>query len=145
MEQNQLFTIREALPEDIPFIYSSWLKSYKHDSFIGKSTRSIIFFPHYREIIDLLLSKAKVLIACKEDEPNVVYGYIVYDDQFEILHYVYVKDSFRRFGIMKSLLYSASISIDIGIIYTHETFLFKKLIETYNKSIYNPFLLYRRS
>lgn len=143
------YVIRAVQGDDIPFIYSTWLKSYRNDSGIGLSVRKSVFFENYRLILDKILQEntTKVLVACKPDEPNVIFGYLVADPSENVLHYVFVKEAFWRLGIAKSLfkqLFPSSGSVFI----THLTRTASSLeilsgYEEIGKFTYNPFLLYR--
>ena len=97
-----MFTIRIAKKEDISFVYSTWLKSYKHGSPLTKYTKRELFFEVHQRILDELLSKSKVIIACKDDDEDLIFGYIVFEPH--IMHYVYVKEPFRNYGIGKRLI-----------------------------------------
>lgn len=135
-----LIAIRPARPEDIPFIYSSWLKSYKHGSNFGKSTRSTIFFENYREIIDEILISANIVVACLPEDANVILGYLVHDGS--VFHYCFIKQTFRRMGLA-SMLKSAVCATD-PVVYTHETNILKEIDTNKRNMEYNPFLLYKK-
>lgn len=137
--------IRPASALDIPFIYSSWLKSFKHDSALGKSMRSSVYFEQYRSVIDLLLEDSQTFVAHLPDEPNVIIGYIVFES-YEMnptaaIHYAFVKESFRRMGILTSLLNCIDSSKSLQ--YTHKTNTFIKILGLRNSLIYNPLYLYK--
>ena len=121
---------------DIPYLYSTWLNSYKRDSLIGKSVRDHIFFDNYRLVLDKIIKESKIYVACHINEPAVIYGYIVFDD--DLIHYVYVKESFRRLGIATSLYQKALEYGPISYI-THRTYAIDKLN---HNLIHNPFLLF---
>ncbi len=131
--------IRPAKKEDIPFIYSTWTKSYKYGSVLGKSCSGDVFFPEYNRVIDWILSQPNVSIeiSCDPDQIDVIFGYAVF--QHEVLHYVFVKEAFWNLGIGKSLLNRSNIQF-----FTHKTTYVKPilLLSNYSKWIYNPFLLY---
>lgn len=146
--QTTVWLIRPAIPSDIPFIYSTWLKSFKYDSALGKSMRKSVFFESYREVIDNILDQSSVAVACMQDDPNVIIGYIVYASYYSfdhvILHYLFVKESFRKFGVAKSL--TNVLDIQKPIKFTHLTNQFKTLAYSshlFASFIYNPFLLYK--
>ena len=136
------FSIRDAVANDISFIYDTWLNSYKHDSAVGKSIRSGIYYNEYRFVIDSILEHSKVSVACKVDEPNVIYGYLVSSPN--VIHYIFVKDAFRRFDIATTLL-ASQFKQGEGVQYTHKTFMISDYIDKYPMLTYNPFLLYRTS
>ena len=134
---NQDFDIREALPDDIPFIYSTFLKSYKLDSQIGKNVRDGIFFNYYKIVVDDILYHSKVLVACDKNNPLIIYSYLIFEN--ECIHYAFTKEAFRRLGILKALYSKATtISPEFQWI-THKTSYSTKLNL---KMSYNPFMLY---
>ena len=128
--------IRGAIPSDINFIYATWLRSYRYGSTTGRSVQNTIFFPEYNKVIDNLLSKSTVLVACLDTDNEVIFGYLVYEAN--TIHYCFIKESFRGLGIMNKLITSLIFKY-----HTHETYLGEGLIKKYHL-IYNPFLLYQR-
>lgn len=106
-------TIRDACVGDQAFIFSSFLKGnyYGNDWFraIDKNT----FMEKYKQVLTNLLIKSETKVACMKDDPDNILGYAIY--QPGVLHYIFVKPSFRKFGIAKQL-------IPVDIIYcTHLT------------------------
>lgn len=138
------WSVRKAIPEDIPFIYSSWLNSYKYDSTVGFSVRKGLFFSEYRTILDYILSQSdtKVLVACDPDYPNTIFGYLVY--QPNTIHYAFTKESFRNLGIQTSLYNAAELGAG-AVYYTHSTYSLRDMIHNHPDLVYDPFRLYRRS
>jgi hypothetical protein len=65
-----------------------------------------IYFKEHQEIIKAILDRATVTIATTTEDPTQIIGYIVSDS--ECVHYVYLKDVFRGFGIAKKLLLTTS-------------------------------------
>ena len=134
---NTEYKIRHALPSDVAFVYSTWLNSYKRDSALGKSTRDTIFFNEYRFVVDYILNRPNVdvMVCCHPDEISVIFGYAVYEPG--ILHYVFVKEAFRRLGIAKALLTDARDAFEIT---THRT---SSGDLTGHTLAHNPFLLFK--
>lgn len=134
------WSIRSAVEEDLPFIYSTWSMSYRYDSAIGKSCKNSIFFREYNQVIDWILfqSDTRVVIACDPKEQNVIYGYMVH--QPNIVHYAFTKETFCKFGIAKSLLNH----LGGAQYYTHKTFNSRPITNSHPEMIFNPFLLYKQ-
>jgi hypothetical protein len=131
------FKFRDGIKTDINFIYKTWLDSYRYDSDLGKQCRNSIFFPQYQLIIDsILYNDAKVLVCCKPDEEDIIFGYIIYEP--DILHYIFVKQAFQNLGIGMQLYRKAQSPK----IYTHKTNNFLNFSNR-NEMIYNPFLLFK--
>ena len=134
-ELSEHIVCRAPNENDISFIYASWLNSYRNDSYIGMSVRKTIFYREYQTIIDSILGRGKVIVAVKPDETNIIYGYIIYEPK--VLHYVFVKEAFRRLGICKELLRAAGSPQTA----THKT-RSTEFLDT--KFTYNPFILYNK-
>ena len=133
--------LRLATPEDIPFIYSTWLKSFKSDSKEGKSMRTTIFMKYYVKVIDhiLQLPDTVINIACDKEDPFVIHGYIVCNKT--TIHYIYVKEVLRRLGLSKALIASQNLGDDV--VYTHKTNMIAPIVSKLETIDYNPLLLYK--
>ncbi len=120
---SELRMIRDVVESDLPFIYSTWLKSFYHGGEFYDLNRSE-FLDSHRKVIDKILgkqkSKIKVNVCCLKEDPEIILGYSVVQKK-HILHYVFVKELWRKQGIAKELIPS---TIDIV---THLTKLGKKL------------------
>lgn len=137
-EQN--WTIRNASGEDLSFIYSTWGRSYRYDSPVGRACRNSIFFKEYNRIIDYILSQpdVKILAAVKTDEPHVIFGYAV--AQPGVLHYMFVKEAFFLNGIGSSLY----LHLGKPQTYTHKTMTIRAILNKHPEMTFNPFLLYKQ-
>ena len=120
---------------DKNFIYKTWLRGlYYGDDWVGEIQDSI-FYPNYNDVIDEIFSRPTVQInmAVLKDDEDVILGYSVSEPLNSVLHWVFVKKSWRRIGIAKML-----IDFEPSIV-THLTFVGKSLKNRYNL-IFNPFL-----
>lgn len=117
----QLISLREGEADDAPFILNSWLKSYRVSNFARTITNTVYFEGHHT-VIRNILKKATVLVACNQQNPSQIYGYLVYEkvDNVPVIHYCYVKHTFRGLGIGKKLLLSAKTLEEPGV-FTHHT------------------------
>ena len=134
--------LRPMIEDDLPFLFNSWLKSYRFSHFGEKITTTIYFEDHHK-IIDNILKKNQVIIACNPEDPSQLYGYIVAgrEDSILVLHFVYVKHTFRNMGIGKTLLDAVGHSSDTASVYTHHTRMADKLASKHN-FVYHPYLLF---
>lgn len=132
------FNIRPANAADIPFIYSTWVKSYRYDGDMPK-TRNSVFFPCYQRVIDHILDRPnnKVSVACHIDAPETILGYMAYEPM--VLHYAFTKDALRRFGIATQLFIDAFGSKDAEITCTHRTGTANPIINRHEQITFNPF------
>jgi hypothetical protein len=97
--------IRSANSNDVSFIYSTWLRSHRYDSELGKSCQNSVYYEHYKLVIDRILKDERTItfVACLESEPDTILGYLVGEPG--TIHYCYVKEDFRRFGLGRQLVY----------------------------------------
>jgi ribosomal protein S18 acetylase RimI-like enzyme len=142
MNQNDSIRLRPVIDDDTAFIFNSWLKSYRFSHFGEKITNTIYFTEHHK-ILEKLMASSKVLIACNQEDPSQVYGYIVGGelDGIIVLHFIYVKHTFRNMGIGKTLLDAWGHDKEKAGVYTHHTRIADRLASKYN-FVYHPYLLF---
>lgn len=129
----ELVAIRLKESKDEPFIYNSWLQSNKSRH---PNIPSSDYYSLYKKIIADVLYKSIVVIACDPQDPEFIYGYAVIRpiDDVKIIHYVYVKKPFRRFGVAKKMLESQEINLRDPIVITAKA---PEFIKNYSL-IYKP-------
>ena len=134
--------LRPLTEEDYPFLYNSWLKSYRFSLFAERITNTIYFEDHHK-LIEKIINNSKTLIACNPSDPSQLYGDIVAGEEEGVLvvHFVYVKHTFRNMGIGKTLLDAVGHSSDKASVYTHHTRMADKLASKHN-FVYHPYLLF---
>lgn len=101
-------SLREGYLEDLNFIYATWLRSYRHASSFARKISNEIFYKRHHMVIDLLIKRegSRVVVAHPTGEPNVILGYMVSEIQPDgeaVVHYTYLKKSFRQMGIARTL------------------------------------------
>lgn len=145
---------------ELGLITNSWLKSFR-DSPATTKMSDTVFFGNYETIIKEILATKKVLVMADENEskdktkPQTIYGYIAYEylDNVPVIHFIYVKHTFRGRGLMNDMFKTVvkyypdpadkSKSINEPFIYTFQTFNADKIVRTnFTMGIYNPFLAY---
>ena len=72
-------------------------------------------------IIKKILTKCTLLVACDPEDPDVIWGYVAFDQVDPVLHFVYVKGAFRRMGIGTRLLSEAGLILDEPVVVSHRT------------------------
>jgi len=125
-------------PSEVNFIYNSWLRSTWSDN-ITKHRKNDHFKIKTQEI-DNALSKSEVAVACFKDDPNFIYGYVVYKHikpDVLIVHYAYTKAPFRKYGVLKSILESMVTIKDDPIVITYINNKIEPNMETY-RLVYKP-------
>lgn len=99
--------LRELLPDEQGFLYSTWLKSYKSSKDVGPLPNNL-YWPVLSQTIKQILETpgTKVVVACNSEDPNQLFGYICssWGAPEAVVHYLYVKPTFRKNGIGKALL-----------------------------------------
>lgn len=138
--QEAHWKIRSANKTDISFIYTTWLKSYYYNSWT-KATSKTTFFNNYTQIIDNILLRANIDVACLPDKENIILGYMV--SEIGIIHYAFTKENFTKYGIAKSL-YLNHFKEDEKIDVTHKTRLVSPIFNKHTNLNFNPFLLYNK-
>lgn len=132
--------IRSATEADVPFIFNSWLKSYRGANAV-KSVSNPVYFEFQHKTIEKLLQRSQVYMLCSPDDSSQVFGYVVCEkiEEIPVLHYAYVKYAFRGMGLCKLLMQHAGLDKHVGGFYTHETHATNKLLSN-GKFVYNPYL-----
>ncbi len=102
---NEISTIRTPEAGDLSFIYSTWLRGLYYGNDWFQEIPKAIFMEHYHRVVELVLKKetTKVRVRCLKEDPTTILGYSVFDDHYQFIHWIYVKEAWRRFGIAKSL------------------------------------------
>lgn len=96
-------TYRTAETGDHTFILHSWYKSFLvRNSFIKKCVPDVVYEFYLKRQIEKHIYNGKILIACATDDPEIILGYAIYDN--ETIHYVYIKRSYRNLNIAKTLI-----------------------------------------
>lgn len=131
-------SVRNARLDELPFIYSTWLRSYRHSSQFAKKISNETFYEWHHKVIDRFVDRGGViLIAHIPEEPDFICGYICVETDGSIVQYAYTRKKWRKQGIAKSL-YEAAQAPAIFTHWTSDTnWLVKKLL----KLNYNPYLL----
>lgn len=144
MSNNELpVVLRLATEADLPFIFNSWLRSYRN-SYQAKQIEANIYYAEQHKILEVLLEKYDTIIACSPEDSTQIYGFINagYTDNFFTLNYIYVKHTFRKMGVGKMLLNVFDHDLQYVGIYTHITGSATKLDRKYNM-IYHPYIAFK--
>lgn len=147
--KNQV-AIRLARPSDVNFILNSWLKSYR-SSYAVKGVCDTIYYREQKRIIMALVNKPgmALFVASDPDDANEIFGWLCAEQRAAsasptlVVHYAYVKQAFRRLGILRALLETFDVPQG-GLMHTHESFGSHECAMRLG-SIYNPFLAWSAS
>lgn len=128
--------------EDKSFFFNSWLKSFRFGT-LCKNVENTIYYLNQHKIIEGIVKRSKVVVCCNADDPKLIYGYIcweIVDGQF-VLHFMYVKEPYRKLGLAKMLMQQTGHDFTTLGCYTHQTKVSYYYEEKYNL-IYHPYLLF---
>ena len=144
--------VRSASKEDVPFITSSWLRSFREGGSFCKRVPNNIYYHYHHKIMEQLLPRSYVLVATNESDPNHILGWLCGEivDTVPVVHYVYVKAPMRRFGIAKHLFeaFTDTVKGVTGTIpqfyfHTHKTPTSNKMLDD-SKWVYHPYLMFMK-
>ncbi len=131
----ELITIRPWNPEtDKAFVLSTILKGlYYGDSWFSLIPKDI-FMQNYHPFLEKLLFSpgVDVNVACLIEDPDVIIGYSATTNS--VLHWIFVKKSWRGIGVAKILLPEKTSSV------SHLTDLGRKLLPKLPGAVFNPFV-----
>jgi hypothetical protein len=116
--------LRPATEQDLGFVYKSWLESYRNSPF-GKNMTSPHYYKIQFSIVAELLSTCGVTMACLQDEPDTICGFICHSlspADISIVHYLYVKLLFRKDGVAKKLFQSINPTTPTVCSHTNKVF-----------------------
>ena len=107
LKPNVSVKYRKPNEQDLPFIYSTWLKSYRQTDW-AKNMSNDTFFHHHKAIVKSILEnkRTQVTLICDLDDPDHLFGYVVAEviGQRALVHFVYMKYNYRKLGIISQTL-----------------------------------------
>jgi hypothetical protein len=135
--------VRPAYMDDLAFIFATLLRSYRHASNFARKISNEIFYTYHHMFLDACLKRpnSKVMVAHPKGEPNVILGYLLSEtrpDGEDVVHYTYVKKSFRQMGVARALW--ATLNPEKKYTITHYTVDADWIVKKFNLK-YNPYLL----
>lgn len=136
--------IRAATESDVNFIFNSWLKCYRHSQF-AKQLQNEVFFDAHHKLIEGLLKRCEVLIACNDADISQIYSYGIAEkvDGQLVVHFVYTKESYRKLGVGLTVLEALGYEAGKPYFYTHKTHQAERL-EQKHTMIYHPYLAFKQ-
>tara|TARA_E500000331_G_scaffold265443_1_gene256654 strand:- start:342 stop:815 length:474 start_codon:yes stop_codon:yes gene_type:complete len=135
--------LRRARKSDIPFITSSWLKSNRY-GYLPQSIPNTVYYHQHHKILEEVIPRSVVLVACNHEDPDQILGWMCAEvvDTAMVIHYVYIKKTFRKFGLAKRLVETmAEVEKPPAFMCTHSNREVRDIVERH-KIIYNPYLLF---
>lgn len=96
--------IRRATDDDLGSIIGPWSQEMRHAPW-SRGMPDDLYFPAQKQVIKKLLRRAITLVAADPEDGWHTYGFVTFETA--MVHFLYVKDTFRRMGIGRKLLDSA--------------------------------------
>ena len=113
---SELFHVIDGTVDAKNLIYATWLRSYQSNSHLVRHISRNDFFAGHHDVLDGIFAREPIVkLAVMPDDHSVILGWACYEPG--TLHYVYVKPSFRRYGVAKALL----AEVQHPFTYTHRT------------------------
>ncbi len=89
---------------------------------------------NYKLVGESLIKKATIKVACLVEDNDVILGYSILSNDFQVIHWVFVKAAWRKQGIAKTLVPKYPTA------FTNFTTLGLTLTKKFDKIVFNPFL-----
>jgi hypothetical protein len=102
VKKSELITYRTAKPEDIAFIFSTWLRGLRYGNKAFEAIPSRLYYTEMHKAVEEVLRNTLINVACLKNDPDTVLGYSVTSPK--ILHWVFVKKAWRGVGIGRDLI-----------------------------------------
>lgn len=141
MHAPESVVVRDYDPDDWNFITNSWLKSFQNSNF-ARSIDSGTYFKFQQKRIEEVVGNCIVKVAVSAQDDKQILGYIAYEygNLVDcIVHYIFVKKTFRGFGIARKL-WEDAVTNTAKVYHTHLTSPMRTDRIRKSGSIYNPFL-----
>jgi len=147
-----VLAVRTATDRDLPFIKAGWLNSFRD----GRTVRGVpnsIYFRMQDKVTSHLLARSLCVVACDQDEPDELHGFLCCEiaEGIPTVHYVFVRQGSRRMGVAQRLL-SAFLSQEQDptmVVYTADTPQWYPVLRNREKEylgvswVYDPFMVWR--
>lgn len=99
-------TFRDPVPSDIVLVLDAWSKGFKSSPWAGTVPNNLWHETVTTTVTQLLARGARLVILCSEARPDQIVGFACWEPVKGglCLHYLYVKDPFRKKGLATALL-----------------------------------------
>lgn len=101
-----LYNLRVGKESDKNFVLATFLRGlYYGESFFSRVPKAV-FFDRYKLVAQALVEDANTIlrVACLPEDPDVILGYSLCSNNGETLYWVFVKTTWRKHGIARSLM-----------------------------------------
>lgn len=92
--------------------------------------------------LNKLIDKFECLISCDPEDQDLVYGFALYNngEVFDVLHYIYVRKTFRKSRVAAELLSVIQTKKNLAISHLTDDFRPARLKKYWEKVIYDCYL-----
>lgn len=96
---------RDATPDDLPFVFATWLRSARKQGDRAFMTNTVYFLNEKRRI-GRLIETSKVAMICNQEDADHILGWVCHGSIADValIHYAYVKRSYQGMGILRAAL-----------------------------------------
>lgn len=131
---SEQFVVIDGVQDARNLIFATWLRCMEANSPAAKHIpRDVFFAEHHRVIERIFEREPTVKLAVLPDDPSVVLGWSVSEPG--VLHFVYVKPAFRKYGIGAALV----AHIERPFTFTHWTYILRDLHSKVVGNTFNPY------
>jgi len=143
---------RGKTEEDLGRIFSDWLRSNRDAPGLKVIPSETYYYSHHR-ILESLWNDptAAWVLAVSKDDPTFVYAWACAQQATTaagsslIVHYVYTRQKFRRFGIASRLLSTIGAKPDFPLVTTAHSYAGRELVKSFGAvELHNPYLIFAR-
>lgn len=127
-------------PSEYNYVLKSWLSALRQNIAHFRHMDDEVFSVHRGAVISAI-DRGSTLLACNPDNPNHIYGFVVFER--DVVHYIYVASLWRGNGIARALLARATGGSPFS--YTHLGQRMNGRAMAKMKAKYNPYALYMLS
>lgn len=132
---SEQFIVVDGVGDARNLIYATWLRCYQTNSPAAKNIHKDTFFAEHHLVLDAIFDRnPTVKLAVLPDDPSVVLGWSVTEGE-DLVHFVYVKPAFRKYGLATALLGH----VKQPFTYTHWTYVLRDLHNKVKDSQFNPY------
>lgn len=134
-------SIRDCEQSDLPFVFSSWLRSYRLSSF-ARSIPNRDYYSNHHLVVDRLVQapETKILVATDVEDPTVLLGFLVFEPG--VIHFAYTKKPFRGLQVFRRLLEASGLDLNSAA-YSHFTTEAASFIKTNHNLKYLPYAAFK--
>jgi GNAT superfamily N-acetyltransferase len=104
---------------DLQFLFKAWISSYEKSPWAGTLPQHLSYSVHKATINQLIARGISVTMAVNPEDPDQILGFVAAEPG--LLHYIFVKDLFRRQGVASKLMASANFDRSQPLLHTFRT------------------------